>query len=145
MEAVTAQPLSSGHSIETSIPCLRQTIWETFASHLCLCSFKAHSHDAIFSECDCVFIHRMEWVVWMPMTLFTLSDCDFIKICSRTQKKSHRVNRPSNDRRTILAFPTHPKLAPPIVLQDFYGILKLFFFFTEFQNPAKMLKSIKIQ
>ena len=25
---------------------------------------KARSHGAIFSECDCVFIHRMEWVVF---------------------------------------------------------------------------------
>ena len=35
-------------------------------------SLKAHSQDAIFSECDCVFTHRMEWVVWMSMILFTL-------------------------------------------------------------------------
>ena len=26
------------------------------------------------------------------MLLFTLQDCDLIKKCSRTQKKSHRVN-----------------------------------------------------
>ena len=57
-------------------------------------SLKAHSHGAIFSECDCVFIHRIEWVVWMSMILFTLLDCDLIKKCSRTQKKSHHVNGP---------------------------------------------------
>ena len=33
---------------------------------------KALSHGAIFSECDCVFIYRTEWVVWMSMILFTL-------------------------------------------------------------------------
>ena len=57
-------------------------------------ALKVHSHGAIFSECDCVFILRMEWVVWMSMMLFTLYNCDLIKKCSCTQEKWHRVNGP---------------------------------------------------
>ena len=75
-----------------------------FKDHLCyLClacvavaswSLKTYSHGAIFCECDCVFLHCMEWVVWMSMILFTLSNCDSIKKCSRTKEKSHRVDGP---------------------------------------------------
>ena len=35
-------------------------------------TLKGHSHGTIFSECDCVFIHRMEWFACMSMILFTL-------------------------------------------------------------------------
>ena len=51
-----------------------------------LLGVEVHSHDATFSECDCVFLHRTEWVVWMSVILFTLEDCDLIKKCSRTEK-----------------------------------------------------------
>ena len=26
---------------------------------------KAHSHGTIFCECDSIFLHCIEWVVWM--------------------------------------------------------------------------------
>ena len=52
----------------------RQKAYKTVAGdeHMKTVALKAHSHGAIFSECDCVFIYRMEWVVWMSMILFTL-------------------------------------------------------------------------
>ena len=56
--------------------------------------FKARSHGAIFSECDCIFTSNRSLTVWtVSLTSIQPIPCDVQKR-SRTQKKLHRVNAP---------------------------------------------------
>ena len=45
-------------------------------AHFLSPGLKARSRGAIFSECDCDFFYRMQWVVWMSMILFRWCDCN---------------------------------------------------------------------
>ena len=102
------------HTHVPFIPLCRCNLWSTLQSFEFLNyvswsqmtseSLKARSHGAIFNDCDCVFLYRMYifyiacnglyWCQWHCSDCAPAIFSNLIKKRSRTQKKTHRVNRP---------------------------------------------------